>query len=84
MIVHIPFLFLLTVKFDNYMLVLLVFFLQSKLSKLSQAPKLEPLNEGGGAALLQVVSLEVNLSCNQQKGWGTDSTLSLIVFLLSI
>lgn len=27
---------------------------QSKLSKLSQAPKLEPLNEGGGAALLQV------------------------------
>lgn len=68
MIVHIPFLFLLTVKFDNYMLVLLVFFLQSKLSKLSQAPKLEPLNEGGGAALLQVVSLEVNLSCNQQKG----------------
>ena len=84
MIVHIPFLFLLTVKFDNYMLVLLVFFLQSKLSKLSQAPKLEPLNEGGGAALLQVVSLEVNLSCNQQKGWRTDSTLSLIVFLLSI
>lgn len=27
---------------------------QSKLSKLSQVPKLEPLNEGGGAALLQV------------------------------
>lgn len=27
---------------------------QSKLSKLSQAPQLEPLNEGGGAALLQV------------------------------
>ena len=36
-----------------------IFFLQSKLSKLSQAPKLEPLNEGGGAALLQVVSLEI-------------------------
>ncbi|XP_068671540.1 leucine zipper transcription factor-like protein 1 [Montipora foliosa] len=27
---------------------------QSKLSKLSQTPKLEPLNEGGGAALLQI------------------------------
>lgn len=34
-----------------------LFPLQSKLSKLSQAPKLEPLNEGGGAALLQVVSV---------------------------
>ncbi|XP_020609228.1 leucine zipper transcription factor-like protein 1 [Orbicella faveolata] len=43
---------------------------QSKLSKLSQVPKLEPLNEGGGAALLQVVSLEVNLFCYQHKGWG--------------
>jgi len=30
---------------------------QSKLSKLSQAPKLEPLNEGGGSALLQ---MEIN------------------------
>jgi len=39
---------------------------------LSQAPKLEPLNEGGGAALLQVVSLEVNLFClfSQQQQWG--------------
>ena len=37
-----------------------VFCLQSKLSsKLSQAPKLEPLNEGGGAALLQVVSVVI-------------------------
>ena len=32
-------------------------FLQSKLSKLSQATKLEPLNEGGGSALLQMVSV---------------------------
>ena len=76
------------VSFDHYMLPLLIF-LQSKLSKLSQAPKLEPLNEGGGAALLQVVSLEVNLFCNQQNGCGIAcptqaSTLSLLVFLLSI
>lgn len=33
---------------------------QSKLSKLSQAPKLEPLNEGGGAALLQVEISRLN------------------------
>ena len=32
-------------------------FFQSKLSKLSQATKLEPLNEGGGSALLQMVSV---------------------------
>lgn len=41
---------------------LFMFCLQSKLSKLSQAPKLEPLNEGGGAALLQVVSVQWNIS----------------------
>ena len=34
-------------------------FLQSKLSKLSQATKLEPLNEGSGSALLQMVSVYV-------------------------
>jgi len=56
--------FVFLILFDHYI------FLQSKLSKLSQAPKLEPLNEGGGAALLQVVSLEVNLFCYQHKGWG--------------
>ena len=42
-----------------FYLSILYFFLQSKLSKLSQAPKLEPLNESGGVALLQVVSLEI-------------------------
>ena len=41
---------------------LFMFCLQSKLSKLSQAPKLEPLNEGGGAVLLQVVSVQWNIS----------------------
>lgn len=41
---------------------LFMFCLQSKLSKLSQAPKLEPLNEGGGAALLQVVSVQWDIS----------------------
>lgn len=38
----------------NSVSLIFLFPLQSKLSKLSQAPKLEPLNEGGGAALLQV------------------------------
>lgn len=34
---------------------LFMFALQAKFSKLSLVPKLEPLNEGGGAALLQLV-----------------------------
>ena len=46
-------------NFNNICKIFYFLFLQSKLSKLSQATKLEPLNEGGGSALLQVVSVYV-------------------------
>ena len=44
-------------NFNNICKIFYFIFLQSKLSKLSQATKLEPLNEGGGSALLQMVSV---------------------------
>ena len=44
-------------NFNNICKIFYFLFLQSKLSKLSQATKLEPLNEGGGSALLQMVSV---------------------------
>lgn len=57
---------------------LLMFALQAKFSKLSLVPKLEPLNEGGGAALLQLVMYHQCCTYNKRPWMSTITVLNNI------